>query len=184
MRRFRVLRSVGVVLLVGMATMGAQPVALAQEATPAADEFMPEGITFAPLAFAPGLALPAPGDLDVARVSFDPGTGFPIEAGDPAFALAVIESGKLTVRQDGPLTVTRAGALAAAVSQQGAGVTSAPETEEISAGQEVTLEAGDSVLFSPHVGGEIRNDGQERTVVLVIFVGPPEAMMGEATPAP
>lgn len=182
MHRFRVLLSVVTVLMLGGLALHAQPVAIAQEATPAAEEFMPEGITFEPVAFAPGILLPAPGDLSVARISFEPGVGFPIEEGDPSYALAIIESGELTVRQDGPLVVTRAGALEVALNQQEAG--GAPVTEEIAAGQEVTLEAGDSVLFPPNVGGEIGNDGQERTVVLVVFAGPPEAMMGEATPAP
>jgi hypothetical protein len=32
--------------------------------------------------------------------------------------------------------------------------------------------------------GEVRNDGQVRTVVLVVFVGPPAEMASEATPTP
>ena len=37
---------------------------------------------------------------------------------------------------------------------------------EIAAGQEVTVRAGDTALFPPQGGGELRNDGQEITVVL------------------
>ena len=186
MRRFRVFLSLFAVVLLGIVAVRVQPVASAQEATPAAEEYMPEGITFEPMAFAPGIPLPAPGDLSIARVSLEPGTGVPNEEGDPSYALAVIESGTLTLRQDGPLVVTRAGALQAAMREEEAGRPSAPETEAIAAGQEVTLQAGDTVLFPPNVGGELRNDGQERTVVLVAFVGPPvpEAPSTADTPTP
>lgn len=181
MRRFSVVLSVIVVFLLGIVAFGVRPVAFAQEATPAAEGFIEEGITFEPLAFATALALPSTGELSISRVSFDPGAGFPIEEGDPSYALAVIESGELTIRQDGPLVVTRAGALGAAVGEAEAGGAFAPTTEEIATGQEVTVQAGDAVLFPPNAAGEIRNDGQERTVVLVAFVGPP---VPEGTPTP
>jgi hypothetical protein len=183
MHRFRILLSMVTVMLVGIAAFGVPPVAIAQEPTPAAEDPMQEGITFEPVAFAPGIALPPMGDLSVVRVGFEPGTGFDIDPGDPSYSLGVIESGELTVRLESALTVTRAGALEAAMGEEGEA--SAPATEEIAAGQEVTLGVGDTVLFPPNVGGgEIRNDGQERTVALVVFVGPPPEMMGEATPAP
>jgi quercetin dioxygenase-like cupin family protein len=181
MHRFTVSLVVVVMLLGGFVLPG-QLVAIAQEATPAVEGFMPEGITFEPVAFATGLALPAPGEVSVARIGFDPGTGFPIVEEEPTYALAVVESGALTIRLDDTLIVTRAGALAATMGEEEAGA--APATEEIAAGQEATLEAGDTALFPPDVGGEIGNDGQDRAVVLVVFVGPPEDMTGEATPAP
>jgi quercetin dioxygenase-like cupin family protein len=186
MRRFRVVLSLIAVMLLGTHVLHAPPVAIAQEATPAAGEFTEEGITFEPLAFATELALPATGELSISRVSFDPGRGFPVDAGDPSYGLAVIESGELTVRQDAPFMVMRAGALAAAISEEMAGGTSGPASEEIAAGQEVTLGAGDSVLFPPNVSAEIRNDSQVRTVVLVAFVGPPapEATPTAGTPTP
>ena len=40
----------------------------------------------------------------------------------------------------------------------------------VEAGTEVTLEAGASVVLSPNVAGEIRNDGEEPVVYLVAFV--------------
>ena len=186
MRRFSVLLSVVVVLLLGIFALHAQPIAVAQEATPTGEEFAPEGITFEPVAFATGLALPSTGELFVSRIGFEPGTGFPIDEGDPSYALAVIESGELTIRQDGPLVVTRAGTLETAVGEAEVGGPFAPTTEEIAAGEEVTVRAGDAVLFPPNVGGEIRNDGQERTVVLVFFVGPPpvEGTPTAGTPTP
>jgi quercetin dioxygenase-like cupin family protein len=186
MRRFSVLLSLMVVVLFVTLGLHSQPIAVAQEATPAAEGFTEEGITFEPLALATELTFPATGELSISRVSFDPGAGFPIEEGDPSYALAVIESGELTVRQDGPLVVMRAGALATAIGEEMAGGAFTPATEEIAAGQEVTLAAGDTVLFPPDVGGEIRNDSQVRTVVLVAFVGPPvtEGTPTAGTPTP
>ena len=186
MRRFDELRTLIVVVLLGVMAVVAQPVAVAQEATPAAGTFTEGGITFEPLAFATALALPSTGELSVSRISFEPGTGFPIEEGDPSYALGIVESGELTIVQDGPLVVTRAGALGAAIGESEEGGTFAPETEEIAAGQEVTVSAGDAVLFPPNASGEIRNDGDEPTVVLVVFVGPPaiEGTPVAGTPTP
>ena len=181
MRRFRVLLSVVVVVVLGIMTLGAQPRAMAQEATPAAEDFVPEGLTFEPLALATALALPSTGEVAVSRIGFDSGATIPIDEGDPTYALAVIESGELTIRQDGPLVVTRAGALDAAMGEEEAGGAFAPVTEEIAAGQEVTVGPGDSVLFPPNASGEVRNDSQERSVALVVFVGPP---VPDATPTP
>ena len=94
---------------------------------------------------------------------------------DPVHGLAVIERGELTLRAGRPLVVTRAGALGTAMKPAG-GMAVPPATEEIATGQEVTVRAGDTVLFPPHVGGELRNNGQEITVVLAAFVG--EAVSG------
>ena len=168
MRRFGVLLSLMGAVLVGTLASQTPPGAIAQEATPAAGE----GVTFEAVAFASSIPLPAAGDLSVARIGFAPGTGFPMAATDPVHGLAVIESGELTLRAGRPLVVTRAGALGTAMKPAG-GMTVPPETEEIATGQEVTVRAGDTVLFPPHGGGEIRNDGPERTVVLIVFVGPP-----------
>ncbi len=181
MQRFRTVLSLGVVMVVGVVVFGVHPIAVAQEATPAAGEFTEEGITFEPLALATDLTFPATGELSMSRVSFDPGAGFPIEEGDPSYALAFIQRGELTVRQDGPLVVMRAGALATAISAEMAGEAFTPATEEIAAGQEVTVQAGDTVLFPPNAAGEIRNASAERTVVLVAFVGPP---VTDGTPTP
>lgn len=185
MHRFGVLLSLVVVVVLGVMTLVAQPEAVAQEASPAAGTFSEGGITFEPLAFASALALPSTGELAVSRISFEPGAGFPIEEGDPSNALAVIESGELTIVQDGPLLVTRAGALGAAMGESDEGGAFTPETEEIAAGEELTVGTGDAVLFPPNASGEIRNDGQEPAVVLVVFVGPPMAEgMAAGTPTP
>ena len=46
MRRFRVVLSLIAVMLLGILVLHTPPVAIAQEATPAAGEFTEEGITF------------------------------------------------------------------------------------------------------------------------------------------
>src|SRR5215207_8051944 len=99
MRQFsRVTPFVAVMLLGSLLGSWVVPAVVAQEATPAAEdeEYMPEGITFETVAFAPGIPLPAAGDVSVARLSFEPGAGVPNEEGYPSYALAIIESGQLT----------------------------------------------------------------------------------------
>jgi hypothetical protein len=72
----RVSLVLSVVMLLGLGALGAQSVALAQEATPAGEE-MAEGLAFTLLGLAPGVTLPSAADLQVARVEFAPGAGFP-----------------------------------------------------------------------------------------------------------
>ena len=171
MPRIDKLRTLVVVMVLGVMAVVAQPVAEAQEASPAAGVFTEGGITFEPLAFATALALPSTGELSVSRLSLEPGSALPIEEGDPSYALGFVESGELTVVQNGPMTVTRAGALGEAVVASEEDGSFAPATEEIAAGEEVTLGAGDAGLFPPNASGEIRNDGDEPTVVLVVLSG-------------
>ena len=82
MRRFGVLVSVLAVVLLGLVAIEAQPPVMAQEATPASDEMGMEGLTFALLGIAPGVTLPSAADVEVARVGFAPGAGFPFESFD------------------------------------------------------------------------------------------------------
>lgn len=187
MRRVSVLLSVLVVALLGLVgAFAATGGVIAQEGTPPAEEFAPpEGVRFEPLAFGRAETLPsAPAELALVRFGLDPGAGFPIEAGDPSIALAYVESGTFTFRMEGPIQVIRGAAMAemtAAFATPGA-EPAEPEPEEIPAGTEFTLGPGDSALFPPNVAGEVRNDGQERAVALITFVGP-EPTDTEATPA-
>src|SRR5215213_506232 len=107
MLRFRVLLSVVVVLLLGVAALPVQPVAIAQEATPAAEEMDFEGITFEPLSFAFDVDVESPVGLLVVRIGFDPGASLPGEENDPTVGIVLVESGTLTVQASGPVTVTR-----------------------------------------------------------------------------
>ena len=98
MRRFGLLASVVATVLLGILALHAQPVALAQEATPAGEGMEPEGLTFEPVTFATGVDLPSPGDLFVARASLEPGVVVPIDASDPSLGFLLVESGTITVQ--------------------------------------------------------------------------------------
>ena len=184
MRRFPIVLSVVVVMLLGIATLSAQLHALAQEATPTAEEYMPEGTTFEPIGFAQGVMVPSPADLLAARVSFEPGTGFPFAASDPEGAFVVVESGALTVRvEEMAWTITHGAVLGAMMATPEAEGDLSGAMEEVAMGEEATLAAGDSAYIPGGVNGEVRNDGQERVNAIVFLVGPAEAMAG-ATPTP
>jgi quercetin dioxygenase-like cupin family protein len=168
MRRFAVLVSVVAVMLLAVLTLHVQSVAVAQDATPSAEEMMPEGLTFEPIGFAQGVTVPSPADLTAARAGFEPGAGFPLEASDPEGAFVIVESGTLTVRvEEVTWTISR-----------GSG-----SSEEVALGEEATLEAGDSAYVPGGVTGEVRNNGQERAEALVFLVDPAGAMAA-STPAP
>jgi len=184
MRRFPVLVSVVAIMLLGLLALHAQPVAIAQEATPAADEMMPEGFTFEPLTFAFGVDMTSPFDLLVARLTLAPGTALPGEENDPSVGIVVVESGTLTVQVDGPVTVTRGAGLGEALASAEQSGDFGNLTEPVAAGEAVTLEAGDAAYLPANAGGELRNDGEEQVVMLGFLILPSEDMMGEATPAP
>jgi quercetin dioxygenase-like cupin family protein len=184
MSRFwaRVLLAVAAVVLLGIVATGRQPVATGQEATPAGVTI--GGVTFEPAAFATGINLPSPGDLFVVRAALDPGGVVPIEASDPALGILLVESGTLTVQVDGPMTVTRGTGLGKAMATAQASGDFSAVMESVSAGQAVTLEAGDAAYIPANVAGEIRNEGHVRAERLAFLVTPAQTMTGEATPAP
>jgi quercetin dioxygenase-like cupin family protein len=182
MHRFAVLVSVVAVMLLGMRALHAQPVAIAQEATPSAEEMA--GETFEPLGFALGVPLPSPADMIVARFSLEPGAGFPLEASDPTGGMVVVESGAFTVRVDEMVwSVNRGEALQAAMAGADENADFSAAMEEVAMGEEAVLEAGDVAWVPGSVSGEIRNDGQEPAEGIVFLVGP-TGSMSEATPAP
>ncbi len=182
MRRFTVLVAVVAVMLLGMLALHAQPVAIAQEATPSGEEMA--GETFVPLGFAFGVPLPSPADMFVARFSLEPGAGFPLEASDPTGGMVVVESGAFTVRVDEMVwSVNRGAALQAAMAGADENADFSAAMEEVAMGEEAVLEAGDVAWVPGSVSGEIRNDGQEPAEGIVFLVGP-TGSMSEATPAP
>lgn len=184
MGRFVALVSVVAIVVLGTLALFAQPVAVAQQATPAAEELMPAGTTFDPLGFVRGAAMPNPADLVAARSSLAPGAGFPLAASDPTGAFLVVEGGSLTVLvQNMDWSITRATTMRAMMATPEVDVDLSSVMEEVALGEEATLEAGDSAFIPGGVSGEVRNDGQERTDVLVFLVAPSEAMTN-ATPAP
>src|SRR5215207_9726822 len=160
-----------VALLVSVAVFTSRPLVHAQDATPAADTGEPEGITFEALDLGTVDAFPAgPATVTLFRLRVEPGAGltFPPE---PGLGLHVVESGALTIRNfSADVVVTRA---ALAGSDE-------PGTREIlPAGEETTLNPGDSFVFPP-IAGEWRNDGQDTVVFTVVLIDP----VGAATPAP
>ncbi|MDQ3468064.1 MAG: cupin domain-containing protein [Chloroflexota bacterium] len=184
MRRASVLLSILVLVLIGVVVSGrAGSITLAQEGTPSPDEFAPpEGISFMPLGFGTAEQLPTtPADFILARFSLDPGAIFPIEASDPSVTLVVIESGTVTFQVEAPITITRAATIAA-FATPGVDESAVPAPEEIAAGTEFTMEAGDSAVFPPSIAGEVRNDGQETAVALLAFVEPQGGEEGTPTP--
>jgi quercetin dioxygenase-like cupin family protein len=109
-------------------------------------------------------ALPAaPALLGLVRVTYAPGAGEDLDLG-PFGDVAYVEDGSLTLRVDGPVAV--------AVTRASADGASA---EEIRAGEETVLGAGDGVYLPGGVVGAIGNDGDEPAVLLVGFVGAAEA---------
>lgn len=183
MRRSSVVLSVIAVFLLGIMALQAQPVAIAQEATPSSDMEEPEGVTFEPLAITSGVTLPSPVDLIAVRLTIDPGASLPSDASDPTGGMLIVESGTLTIRLDAAWAISRSGSLNAAIATAEATGTFTPSDEQIASGEEVTMGAGDVAYLPGSVGGEIRNDGSEPAVALAVLVAPTEAMMG-ATPAP
>ena len=159
--------SLAVLAGAGLALAACGVSAAAQEGTPPVDESA-SGVTFEPLGFGPTEEVPAaPAEFALSRAVIDPGAGFSRQGDIVALlSLLYVESGALTIQMDPSIEVTRA---------------AASEHEEVAAGTAVTLEAGDSVVLSPNVAGEIRNDGDEPTVYLAAFVAPLEE--GGATPA-
>jgi quercetin dioxygenase-like cupin family protein len=184
MRRLSVLLSVVVIMFLAGVAFSLQPVAIAQEATPAAEEMMPDGIAFEPLSVAFGADMTSPFHLLVARFTLAPGAMLPSDERDPSVGIVIVESGTLTVEVDGPVTVTRGiglGAAFAAAEESGDFTTL---TQPVAEGEAVTLEAGDAAYLPGNVAGALRNDGEEPVVMLGFLVLPSEAMAGEVTPAP
>src|SRR4051812_45971492 len=133
MSRLSVLLSLSVVVLLGVLAQHAQPVATAQEATPAAVKIA--GVAFEPVALATGIDLPSPADLLVARAALDPGGVVPIAQGDPALGILLVESGILTVQLEGPMTVTRGAGVGEAIATPDATGDVSALMESIPAGQ-------------------------------------------------
>ena len=184
MPRANALLSVAVVALLGLVALGAQPGAAAQEGTPPPADGIDAGITYDPVAFAVGVDLPDAADVVVVRIGLEPGAGFPLEASDPTPGMLLVEEGAFTVRVDAPLSVTRGAGLDDALATAEATGDLSATTEEIAAGEELTLAAGDAAFIPGGISGEIRNDGQERAVALGFLLPPSAGGMAEATPAP
>jgi hypothetical protein len=149
--------SVGVLLiafvLTALASQSLPSVVDAQESTPAAspEAGQIEGLSANTLA-AGELDVLSPGTAAIAlgRISVAPGAVVPFDPGDLAADLILVTTGELTFRVEAPMSVARK-------SDPGTPAPAAPEAVE--AGTEFTLREGESALFPPSTGGEMRNDG-------------------------
>lgn len=91
---------------------------------------------------------PAPMTVRMLRISLEPGASTPMHT-HPGPEFDLIEKGELTVRTDGEAPVTRADG-----------------STETSSGDDMTLAAGDWVMFPPEVGMYYINNGQETVEIL------------------
>jgi hypothetical protein len=176
------LLSLAFVALLGMVALGAQPRAIAQEASPTADEAMEEDAV--PVAFALGVELPSPADLFVARISLPVGQGFPLQESDPTTGICLVETGTITIQADAPISVTRGDSLLETMMAAEESGDISQAMEAIPAGEAVTLQTGDAAFVPGSVTGEIRNDGDEPAVCLAFVASPSMGMMEAATPEP
>jgi len=152
-----------IVILVGSLLLGGGRLVAAQDATPAAGDegAPPEGVTFEFLGGGETDVLPsAPASIFLARVTLAPGASFPVEADDPSLAIVVIEAGAITFNIEAPVTVLHS------VGNE------EPTAEDFEAGQDFTMEVGDSALFPASTAGEVRNDGTEDAVALAALIEP------------
>jgi hypothetical protein len=166
-----------IVLAVSAVVFSARPIALAQDASPEAGadaEMMQEGVTFMPIGFADGVALPSTASLIAIKATIEPGAKDVFGDDDPASGLLLVDSGALTIKIDAEVSVTR-------------GDEEFGNFEMVAAGEETILEAGDVAYIPGSVAGEIRNDGNEQATgtIFLIIPGDLSEMNGdEATPAP
>ena len=161
---------IAVVALFGVSAPLSLQLAVAQEGTPAAGPELPQGVTAEFLGGAPLTELPAnPGLAVLVRLTLEPGADFPPDPNDPTGGLVVIESGILTFRSAGPVTVSRA-------SEEDFVM------EPVAADTESTLGPGDAVYVGPFQQTEVRNDGDEPAVFLLVNILPSD-MSEEMLPA-
>ena len=183
MRRIIPLLALVVVMVLGSARASFMPAAHAQDVTPADDEIASEvGSTFTPLGVANGEALPTPADLMMARVTFAPGFGFAFAASDPVGAMIYVEAGELTIRvEEQSWTITRAAARESAIANASEGEPDlSAAMEDIAMGEDGVLLAGDVAYIPGSLTGELRNNGQETAVLLVVQIAP--SMTGNVKP--
>jgi quercetin dioxygenase-like cupin family protein len=139
--------------------------AAAQDATPAAEGGMPEGLAATPLTNIPIPAADVPAGgftLSITRVTLEPGTVAP-ETTYTFPELAYVESGTLTCPGEAPRYVIHADG----------------SVEEVGAG-DITVNTGETIYVPPGVLDGARNDGTEQLSALVIDLLPMEEM---ATPS-
>ncbi len=147
MRHVPVPLSVVAVMLLGLVALQGLPAATAQGGTPAAspavEDFLPPGVTSEFIAAGRVAMLPpTPGSIALFRLTLEPGAGFPPDPNNPTGSFVVVEAGAVTVRS---------------------------ETSPVAEGLH---QAGESFYLEPFAATEVRNDGQELLVLLVVNLAP------------
>jgi len=147
------------VVMLGIVLVGGGALVTAQDSTPAVEEEeFGEGLSFELVGAGEAEELPeTPADIVLVRFGFEPGAFFEIDPEDPSVTLVVIESGALTISVDAPTTVLH---------PVDNGEPGPEDFEQYPAGEEFTMEEGDSAVFPANIAGEVRNDGEEDASVL------------------
>lgn len=178
MRRTVSFLAVVALVLMGFSALLSPRPATAQDATPAGPPPEMPGVTFRPLGFALGVALPATGDLILVDLELEPGSVSPFDASDPTGGLVHVESGEFTVRVEGVAwPVTRGQALQEA--QAAGAVDDSAAFEMIDPGTEAVLTAGDVAYIPGGVAGEVRN-ASDSVAKATLFLVAPGGTAGEA----
>ena len=158
------------ILTLAVLLVGSHTPTRAQEATPVPT--VVGAITVEETRFGLAATLPtAPALISYYRIEMPPGTQLAVDP-EPGFGTYRVAAGTVTVALTEEITLTRDGV---------------PD-EVVSGGVEAHLEPGEGFMGMPERAGELRNDGTEPVVLLVVVIVPeaglPEAEMGFATPAP
>jgi hypothetical protein len=185
MRRTASFLAVFALIFLSLAALASPRWVMAQDGTPpAGPPPEEEGVTFTPLGFASGVALPSQGDLILVDLELEPGAVSTFLESDPTGGMLYVESGEFTVvNKTSQLSVTRGQAMQDAMAAGSMDDSSFLET--IEAGQETTLAEGDVVYVPGNIAGEIRNDGDtpaEGTIFLIAPGGTLAASEGTPTP--
>lgn len=171
-------------VLIGTVSAAHPAIALADE--PALAEMASEGVRYEPVTSAPGLDLPSPGDLLMVRVQLAPGAHLPLDAADPTGGVLLTESGTFTIEAQSPFEVSRAmspvGAFATA--KDTAIGEHIPQHEAVLDGRIVHLAPGDAADLPGYLHADIRNDGPEPAVGLMILIVPTSVPPATTTPSP
>ena len=159
-----------VIFTLAILLVGRHPPAHAQEATPVPT--VVGAITIEETRFGLANILPAaPALISSYRIAMPPGTQLAIDP-EPGFGAYRVASGTVTVALDEEITLTRDGV----------------PHEVVPGGEEVQLAPSEGFMWLPESAGEVRNDGTEPVVLLVVVIVPeaglPDVEMGFATPAP
>jgi quercetin dioxygenase-like cupin family protein len=161
-------------LVVLLTLLGSLSPAVAQDATPPADQAAgtPEAITFRALAAGSIEVLEAStANVVLGRASIAPGARVPFDPSDPSALLIYMASGELTFRVGVPMTVARRGDSGTPV-----------PPEQVAANAEFILRDGDSAFFPGAITGEVRNDGTDEATAWVVNIV--HLTKAAATPTP